>query len=138
MLNWRRWRRSSLRDRLSGDDWVATHKIDPNAEIRRVFQRFVFESEDIEVDLVAFDEVLVGEALEAFGLGALVAVRGVVAGNKFVEVRTLQLVFLQGEVLVGPKIINPQLIGPCSFLRRLAVEEKHVRLHALCVEDAGG
>jgi hypothetical protein len=27
MLNWRRWRRSSLRDRLSGDDWVATHKL---------------------------------------------------------------------------------------------------------------
>ena len=50
-----------------------------------VFEGFVFEPEDVEVDLVAFGEVVVGEALEAFALGALVAVLGVVAGDEVVE-----------------------------------------------------
>jgi hypothetical protein len=51
-------------------------------EIRGILEGFVFEPENVEVDLVAFDEVVVGEAFEAFALGALVAVLGVVAGDE--------------------------------------------------------
>ena len=64
------------------------------------------------------------------------AVLGVVAGDEVVEVGALQLVFFQCEVLVGSEIVNPELFGPRLFLRRLAVEEQHVGLHALGVEDA--
>ena len=72
---------------LGGDD-VGRGKIGG------VFEGFVFEPEDVEVDLVAFDEVVVGEALEAFALCALVAVLGVIAGDEVVEVGALQCGFL--------------------------------------------
>lgn len=39
---------------------------------------------------------------------------------------------------VGPQVVDPELLRPRLFLRGLAVEEQHVRLHALCVEDARG
>ena len=68
---------------------------------------------------------------------ALVAILGVVAGDEVVEVGAFQLVFFQREMLVGAEIVDPQLFGPRLFLRRLAIEEEHVRLHALGVEDAG-
>ncbi len=48
------------------------------------------------------------------------------------------MIFLESEMLVGSEIVNPNLFRPRSFLGRLSVEEKHVRLHPLCVEDAGG
>ena len=40
-------------------------------------------------------------------------------------------------MLVGPQVVDPQLLGPRLLGRRLLVEEQHVRLHALGVEDAG-
>ena len=55
-------------------------------EIGAVFQGFIFEPENVEVYLVAFDEVVVGEALETFALRTLVAVLGVIAGNEVVQV----------------------------------------------------
>ena len=61
-----------------------------------------------------------------------------VARDEVVEVGALQWVFFEREVFVGAEIVDPELFGPRLFLRRLAVEEKHVRLHALGVEDAGG
>ena len=39
---------------------------------------------------------------------------------------------------VGAQVVNPEFLRPWLFLRGLAVEEQHVRLHALRVEDAGG
>ena len=61
-----------------------------------------------------------------------------VARDEIVEIRSLELVFFQREVLVGAEIVNPELFRPRLFLRRLSVEEKHIRLHALRVEDTGG
>ena len=58
-----------------------------------------------------------------------------VAGDKVVEVGALELVFFQGEVFIGPEIVDPQVFRPCLFLRRLAVEEEHVCLYTLRVED---
>jgi hypothetical protein len=57
------------------------------------------------------------------------AVLSVVASDEVVQVGALQLIFFQGEVLVGPEIIDPELFSPSSFLRWLAVEEKHVSLY---------
>ena len=64
------------------------------------------------------------------------AVFRVIAGDEVVEVGALELVFFQGEVLVGPEIINSEFFRPGRFLRRFALEEKHVGLHALGVENS--
>jgi len=53
-------------------------------QVGRVLQAFVFQPEDVEVDLVALKKVFVGERLEAFGLFACVAVLWVVALDKIV------------------------------------------------------
>ena len=38
---------------------------------------------------------------------------------------------------VGPKIINPQLLGPGLFLRWFVLEEEDVGFDPLCIENAG-
>lgn len=55
-------------------------------EIGGFFEGVVLEPEDVEVHLVALNEVVVDEGLESFGLGALVAVGGAEAGEEVVEV----------------------------------------------------
>ena len=65
------------------------------------------------------------------------AVLGVVALHEFVEVRSLERVRLLGEVHVGPQVVNPNRFGPRLLLGGLGVEEQHVGLHALGVENAG-
>ena len=67
----------------------------------------------------------------------LVPVLRVVAGDELVQVRALQRVRLQGEVLVGAQVVDPELLRPRRLAGGLAVEEQHVGLHALGVEDAG-
>ena len=64
------------------------------------------------------------------------AVLRVVALHEVVQVAALQDVFLQREVQVRAQVVDPELLRPRLFLRRLAVEEQNVRLHALRVEDA--
>ena len=49
-----------------------------------------------------------------------------------------RVVFFQREVHVRAQVVDPELFRPRLFLRRFAVEEEDVRLHALRVEDAGG
>ena len=107
-------------------------------EIGGVFEGFVLEPENIEVRLIAFGQLIIGEGLEALALLAVVAVLRIVAGNEIVEITPLEGIFLQGEMLVRPQIIDPELLGPRFFLRGLAVEEEDVRLHSLGVEDPGG
>jgi len=63
---------------------------------------------------------------------------GLVEVNELVEVSPLDRALLEREVLVGPKVLHPQLLGPGLLLRRLAVEEDHVRLDARLVEDSRG
>jgi hypothetical protein len=55
-------------------------------EIGGVFEGFVFAPEDVEIDLVAFDQVIIGEAFESLAFGALVAVFGVITGDEIIEV----------------------------------------------------
>ncbi len=88
-------------------------------KVLRVLQRFVLEPEDVEARLVACDKFLVavgapaavGVLLRPRGF-ALVAVLRVVAGDELVQVRALEEIRLQREVLVGPQIVDPELLRP--------------------------
>ena len=61
----------------------------------------------------------------------------VVARDKVVQVFPLQRIGLQGEVLIGAKVIDPQGLRPGSFAGRLAVEKQDIGLDSLCIENAG-
>ena len=65
------------------------------------------------------------------------AVLGVVALHELVEVGPLERVRLLREVHVRPQVVDPERLGPRLLLGGLGVEEQHVGLHALGVEDAG-
>ena len=41
-------------------------------------------------------------------------------------------------MLVGAQVVNPQLLRPWRFRRALLLEEQHIGLHALGVEQARG
>ncbi len=116
---------------IGGDDFGGR-------EVGGVFEGFVLEPEDVEVDLIALEKILVAEALEALGLRPLEAVLGIEAGNEVVEVGPLERILLQSEVLVGPQVVDPELLGPGLLVGGwLAVEEEDIRLHSLRVEDPG-
>ena len=70
----------------------------------------VLEPEDIEVDLVALEQVVVSEAVEPLGLVAGVAILRVIAGDEIVQVGALESIGLEREVLVGAQIVNPELL----------------------------
>ena len=107
-------------------------------QIGRIAQAVIPEPEDVEVGFVALDQVFVGEAAEALGFAALVAIFGIVAADEVVQVGAGEGVGLQREVLVGAEVVDPERLGPWRFAGRLAVEEEDVGLDALGVEDAGG
>jgi hypothetical protein len=111
-------------------------------EIVGFFQAFVSEPEDVEAGLVAVDEfvIVVGSPPPVgilFGPSRrpLIAVLGIVALNELVQVLTLQWIGLQGEVLVGSKIVDPELFSPRGLAGRLLVEEKDICFDALCIEQ---
>ncbi len=66
-----------------------------------VFEAFVAEPGDIEAQLVAFLQILITEATEAFGCLALVAVLHVIAGDEVIEIGAFERVCFEREVLVG-------------------------------------
>ena len=74
--------------------------------------------------------------MEAFRILALQAIIGVVTGHEVVQVGAGQRVVLQGEAAVGAQVVYPQPLGPRRFAGWFAVEEKHVGLDALGIEDA--
>src|SRR5215208_6834423 len=63
---------------------------------------------------------------------------GIVAGNEVLEGLPAQSVLLEREVLVGAKVVDPELLRPRRLARGLALEEEHVGLDALGVEDTCG
>jgi len=114
-------------------------------KVLAVFQRIVFEPEDVEVGFVAFDDLVVGEAAPAtvglLFLGPIAAafgsrVFGFVERYELVEVGSLERVGFEGEVLVGAEVVDPQLLGPRFFLSWFVLQEQHVGFDALSVEDA--
>jgi hypothetical protein len=107
-------------------------------EVGGVLQAVVFEPENVQAGLVAFDQFVISEGMEAVTLLTLVAILCVVAGYEIIQVLAAQRVGLQREVLVGAEVVDPQLLGPGLFAGDTAGKEQHVGLHALRVEDAGG
>src|SRR4051812_40289592 len=65
------------------------------------------------------------------------SIRRVVAFHELVEVFTLERIGLEREVLVGAEVIDPELLGPGGFARRLLVEEEYVGFHTLRIEETG-
>lgn len=56
----------------------------------------------------------------------------IVAGNKIVEVGTLERVLFEGEVHVRPQVVDPELRRPRLFVSGgFSVEKEDVCLHAL-------
>jgi hypothetical protein len=53
-------------------------------QVGRILKAFVFQPENVKVDLVALEKVLIGEAFEAFDLFARVAVLCVITGDEVV------------------------------------------------------
>ena len=107
-------------------------------EVVAVFEGIVLEPEDVEVGFVAGDDLGVGEFLEALGFLALGDGSGVIDGFEVVEVLVGEGIGLEGEVLVGAEVVDPEVFGPGLFAGFLALEEEDVGFDALGVEDAGG
>ncbi len=61
-----------------------------------------------------------------------------VACDELVEVGASEAVLLEGEVLVGAQVVEPDGLSPWGLTGWFAVEEDDVGLDALRVEDAGG
>ena len=76
-------------------------------QIGALFQRIVFQPEDIQVNFVALRQFLVGEGLEAFAFLAVNAVLRVVAGDKVVEVAALERIFLEREMQIRAQVVDP-------------------------------
>ncbi len=88
---------------------------------------------DVEVGLVARQEVGHGEAAEALGLAAGGEVVGIVAADEVVEVMALHRARGEGVLDAGAVVVVPHGVGRAS-----ALEEEHIGLDALGVEDARG
>src|SRR5712692_2927946 len=101
-----------------------------------VFEAFVTQPEEIEAQLIAFEQVIVAEGVETLVFLALVAVLGVVAGHEIVEVGACEGIGAQGEVLVGAQVVDPQAFGPVRGAGGFLIEEEYVGFDALGIEDA--
>ena len=114
-------------------------------QIGRVFQRFIPQPEDVEIDLVACQQFIICEGPPAaieFVLrprgDALMSILRIEARHKFIKVSTCKRILFQCKVDIGAQIVNSQRLRPRRFAGRLAIEEQHVGLDALRVKDAGG
>lgn len=103
-------------------------------EVFAVFQAFVLEPEDVQVRLVALDQVLVVEGAPA-AIGFLLRVPrrpplaprlGLEALDEIVQVAALQGLGLQREVHVRPQVVDPEPFRPRLLARGLGVEKQDV------------
>ena len=92
----------------------------------------------LEKRFITCEEILLGEGPEPLRLLPLVAVLRIVAPDKVFQGGEAQPVGLQGEVLVGAQIVNPEFFRPGRLAGGFAVEEEHVGLNPLGVKDARG
>jgi len=60
----------------------------------------------------------------------------IVAADEVLQILVLQGIGLEGEVLVGPQVVDPQLLRPGNLPGGPAVEEEHISLDPLGIEDA--
>jgi len=76
-------------------------------QIGGIAKAVIAEPEDIEIGLIALDQVCVVEGSKALSLAPLVTPHGIVAADKVVQVGKGEAVGLQGEVLVGAEVMDP-------------------------------
>lgn len=113
-------------------------------EIIEVGEAVVFQPEEVEAGLVACGQLSVRELPPAAGgifLGVprflpLVAVLRIVARDELGEIVEAERLPFQRVVDVGAVVVIPNLGRGGSFARGAVVEEEHVGLHAVGVEDA--
>jgi len=105
-------------------------------QVLGVLQTVVLQPEDVEVRLVPLNELVVFVGLEPLGFLPIVAVLRIVAVEEVLQVLERHRIPLEGEVLVGPEVVDPERLRPRRLTGGLAVEEKHIGLHPLGVEDA--
>lgn len=72
-----------------------------------IVERVVLEPEDIEIDLVALDEIGISEFAEALGLFALRSIFLRIAGDEIVKVGALHRPLFQREALISAEVVNP-------------------------------
>ena len=75
-------------------------------QVCRIFQAVIFQPEDIQAHLVAFNQLIVAEYMKAFAFLTLVPVLRFVARDEVIEVGPLQRVRLQREVLIRAEVIE--------------------------------
>ena len=66
------------------------------------------------------------------------AIDWVVECHELVQILPLQRIGLQSEVLVGAQFVDPEFLSPRGLGGGLLIEENHVCLYALRVEQARG
>ena len=101
------------------------------------FEALVAQPEQVEADLVAFEQFIVGEDVETLALLSFVTIFRVVAGDKIVEMCAGEGIGAQREVLVGAQIVDPQSLGPVVRAGRFLIEEQHIGFDALGIENTG-
>lgn len=62
----------------------------------------------------------------------------IVALDEVLEILVLEGIGLESEMLIGSKVVDPQLLGPGILTGGFAVEEQHVGFDSLRVEYARG
>ena len=65
-------------------------------------------------------------------------VERVVVGNELLQIVEAQRFLFEGVVDVGAIVVKPDLFSPRFLTGGVVVEEQHIGLDAVGVEDAGG
>ena len=108
-------------------------------------QGFILHPENVQAGFVPLQDFLDRESSEAPvrvirgpGLHAIVAVLGVIAADKVLQIGIGHRVLLECKVNVGSEIIYPDLLRLHLRAGRTLVEEQHIRLDARLIEYARG
>ena len=107
-------------------------------QVIKVFEAVILQPENIEAGLLVCYQVFVAEVLEAFCLGPLVPVVGVIAGHEVFHVIQFQRPRLQREMLVGAQVVEPNALGVNLAVLGFGIKKQHIRFHALCVKNPRG
>ena len=83
----------------------------------------VLQPEDVQVDLVALEQLIIGESFKAFALDSFMAVLGTEALDEFVEVSALQRFLFKREVLIRAQVVDPEFFSPGDKLSESEIEE---------------
>ena len=75
-------------------------------QVAGVLQAPVLEPEDVQAGFIPFHQIVIAESPEALCLLSFVPVLGMVAFDEILQVLLLERIGLEGEMLVGPQVVN--------------------------------